>query len=100
MAYKYWQTTTSFSFLRFNSNGITWIFSGSLKLDIILDGNEDLMYTNIPPRLLVMSNLMGSWKPGIKNCELGKEGSNLVSATERMSNCSILDHKDYQAYFG
>ena len=27
---------------------------------------------------------MGSWKPGIKNCELGKEGSNLVSATERM----------------
>ena len=28
---------------------------------------------------------MGSWKPGIKNCELGKEGSNLVSATERMS---------------
>ena len=50
---------------------------GSLKLDIILDGNEDLIYTNIPPRLLVMSNLMGSWKPGIKNCELGKEGSNL-----------------------
>ena len=58
---------------------------GSLKLDIILDGNEDLIYTNIPPRLLVMSNLMGSWKSGIKNCELGKEGSNLVSVTERMS---------------
>ena len=58
---------------------------GSLKLDIILDGNEDLIYTNIPPRLLVMSNLMGSWKPGIKNWELGKEGSNLVSVTERMS---------------
>ena len=28
---------------------------------------------------------MGSWKPGIRNCELGKEGPNLVSATERMS---------------
>ena len=28
---------------------------------------------------------MGSWKQGIKNCELGKEESNLVSATERMS---------------
>ena len=34
---------------------------------------------------------MGSWKPGIKNCELGKEGSNLVSATERMS--TFLDIK-------
>ena len=32
-----------------------------------------------------MSKLMGSWKPGIKNWELGKEGFNLVSATERMS---------------
>ena len=61
------------------------MFSGSLKLDIILAGNENLMYTNIPPRLLFMSNPMGSWKPDIKNCELGKEGSNLVSATERMS---------------
>ena len=30
---------------------------------------------------------MGSWKPGIKNCELGKGGSNLVSDTERMSTC-------------
>ena len=28
---------------------------------------------------------MGWWKPGIKNCEFGKEGSNLVSDTERMS---------------
>ena len=28
---------------------------------------------------------MSSWKPGIKNCELGNEGSYLVSATERMS---------------
>ena len=34
---------------------------------------------------------MGSWKPGIKNCELGKEGSNLVAATERMS--TFLDIK-------
>ena len=50
----------------------------------MLDGNEDLMYTNTPPRLLVLSNLVGSWKPGIKNYELGKEASSLVSATERM----------------
>ena len=28
---------------------------------------------------------MGSRKPGIKNCELGKEGFNLVLETERMS---------------
>ena len=34
---------------------------------------------------------MGSWKPGIKNCELRKEGSNLVSATEKMS--TFLDIK-------
>ena len=32
-----------------------------------------------------MSNLMGSRKPGIKNCELGKDGFNLVLETERMS---------------
>ena len=32
-----------------------------------------------------MPNLMGSCKPGIENCELGKEGSNFVSATEGMS---------------
>ena len=32
-----------------------------------------------------MPNLMGSCKPGIENCKLGKEGSNFVSATERMS---------------
>ena len=43
------------------------------------------MYTNILPRLLVMSNLVALWKPGIENWELGKEGSNLVSATEKMS---------------
>ena len=34
---------------------------------------------------------MGSWKPGIKDCKLGKERSNLVSATERMS--TFLDIK-------
>ena len=34
---------------------------------------------------------MGSWKQGIKNCELGKEWSNLVSPTERMS--TFLDMK-------
>ena len=34
---------------------------------------------------------MGSWKPGIKNCEFGKEGSNLVSVAERMS--TFLDIK-------
>ena len=34
---------------------------------------------------------MGSWKPGIKNCKLGKEGSNLFSVTERMS--TFLDIK-------
>ena len=34
---------------------------------------------------------MGSWKPSIKNCGLGKDGSNLVAATERMS--IILDIK-------
>ena len=34
---------------------------------------------------------MGSWKPGIKSCELRKEGSNLVSATEKMS--TFLDIK-------
>ena len=28
---------------------------------------------------------MASWKLGNKNCESGKEGSNLVSDTERMS---------------
>ena len=38
-----------------------------------------------------MSDLMGSWKTGIKNCELGKEGCNLVSNTERMS--AFLDIK-------
>ena len=43
---------------------------------------------------------MGSWKPGIKNCEFGKKGSNLASATERMSTFWISNHKDYQIYFG
>ena len=35
---------------------------------------------------------MGSWKPGIKTCELGKEGSNLVSVTERMSDRIYLGY--------
>ena len=38
--------------------------------------------------MLVMSNLMGA---GIKNFELGKEGSHLVSASERMP--TFLDIK-------
>ena len=37
-----------------------------------------------------MSNLVASWKPGIKNCKLGKEGPNLVSTTERMSKERLL----------
>ena len=28
---------------------------------------------------------MGSWETGNESCKLGKEGSNLVSATERSS---------------
>ena len=44
---------------------------------------------------------MGSWKPDIKNCELGKEGSNLVSAAKKMSTfLDIKSSKDYQIYFG
>ena len=41
--------------------------------------------------MLVMSNFMGSWKPGIKICELGKEISNFVSFTEGIS--TFLDIK-------
>ena len=41
--------------------------------------------------MLVISNPMGSWKQGIKNCELEKEGSKFVSATGKMS--TFLDIK-------
>ena len=35
---------------------------------------------------------MGSWEPSIKNCELGKQGSNLVSVTERRSDRIYLGY--------
>ena len=57
------------------------------------------MQTSIPACLQVMRNLMGSRTSGIKNFELGKQGSNLVSATKTMSNFWISNHKDYQIYF-
>ena len=42
---------------------------------------------------------MGSWKQGIKNCELGKNGSNLVSSTERMSKFFDIESQSLSNLF-
>ena len=72
---------------------------GSLNLFIILDGNEDVMQTKSSPLRLLTSILRGLWKPGIKNCEFGNEGSSFVSAIQRISTLPATNSQRFSNLF-
>ena len=79
-----------YSFLKFISKGIAQISNGSLKAWSSLTRIDTLSKSNKPPLFAAASNQNGLWKPGMKNCAVGREVSSLVSATIKMSTCSKI----------